>query len=152
MLRVLEQAFFVGRGGADDVVTWLDGTPGQIEDGSFGRDFPLNFISSNPDGLCNAKTTVSLLTLKLALRVALIQFSFFVSSFENSSFYMHKHNISFPCVIPNKNLIIWFDSFDKICIFISLYAAFKNCLCSVSFSLLFYFQKRLNNFIYTQKN
>ena len=42
--------FSVGRGGGGDVGTWLDATPGQIEGGSFGRDFPLNFISSKPDG------------------------------------------------------------------------------------------------------
>ena len=40
MLCVLEQAFFVGRGSVDDVVTWLDDILGQIEDGSFGQDFP----------------------------------------------------------------------------------------------------------------
>ena len=72
---------FVGRGGGDDVGTWIDGTPGQIEGGSFGRDFPLTFISSKPDGQCNAQTTVSLVTLKLALSIALIHFSFSVSSF-----------------------------------------------------------------------
>ena len=121
-----EEAFFVGRGGGHDVGTWLDGTPGQIEGGSFGLDFPLTFISSKPDGQCNAQTTVSLLTLKLALGIALIHFPFSVWSFgkrytdtlsvisqKNSSFYMHKYNISFPYVIPNKNLISWLDSFDK---------------------------------------
>ena len=76
MLRVLEQAFFVGRG----VVTWLDGTLGQIEDGPFGRDFPLTFISSKPDGQCNAQTALSLLTLKLALGIALTHFPFSVST------------------------------------------------------------------------
>ena len=30
MLRVLEQAFVVGRGGVDDVGVWVDGTPSQI--------------------------------------------------------------------------------------------------------------------------
>ena len=49
MLRVLEQAFFVSRDGGDDVGAWLDGTHGQIEGGSFSRDFPLAFISSKPD-------------------------------------------------------------------------------------------------------
>ena len=81
MLRVLEQAFFVGRCGLDAVGVWLDGTPGQIEGGSFGRDFPLTFISSKPDGQCNTQTTISLLTLKLALGTALIHFSFSFSSF-----------------------------------------------------------------------
>ena len=48
MLRVLEQAFFVGRGIGDDAGTWLDGTPGQIEGGPFGRDFlfPQNLMVS----------------------------------------------------------------------------------------------------------
>ena len=48
MLRVLEQAFFVGRGIGDDAGTWLDGTPGQIEGGPFGRDFlfPQNLMAS----------------------------------------------------------------------------------------------------------
>ena len=73
---MLEEAFFVGRGGGHD-----DGTPGQIEGGSSGLDFPLTFISSKPDGQCNAQTTVSLLALKLALGIALIHFSFSVSSF-----------------------------------------------------------------------
>ena len=81
MLRVLEQAFLVGRGGGDYVGTWLDGTTGQIEGGSFGQDFPLFFISSKPAGQCNAQTTIPLLTLKSALGVALIRFSFSVSSF-----------------------------------------------------------------------
>ena len=72
---------FVGRGGGDHVGTWLDGTPGQIEGGPFGQDFPLTFISSKPDGQCNAQTTVSSLILKLTLGIALIHFSFSVSSF-----------------------------------------------------------------------
>ena len=37
MLHLPEQAFFVGRGGGDDAGTWLDGTPGQTEGGSFGQ-------------------------------------------------------------------------------------------------------------------
>ena len=81
MLRVLEQAFLVGHDGGDYVGTWLDGTPGQIEGGPFGRDFPLTFISSKPDGQCNAQTAISLLTLKSALGIALIRFSFSVLSF-----------------------------------------------------------------------
>ena len=59
MLRVLEEALFVGCGGGDDVGTWLDATHGQTEGGSFGWDFPFTFISSKPDGQCNAQTTVS---------------------------------------------------------------------------------------------
>ena len=107
----------MGHSGGGDVGTSLDGTPGQIEGGSFGQDFPLTFISTKPDGQCNAQTTVSILTLKLALGIALIHF-FSVSSFgndtpifchfsvsqKNSSYYMHKHNISFPYLISNKNL------------------------------------------------
>ena len=47
---MFEQAFFVSRGEGDDVGTWLDGRSGQIEGGSFGRDFPLTFTSLKPDG------------------------------------------------------------------------------------------------------
>ena len=127
MLRVLEQAFLVGRGGGDYVGTWLDGTTGQIEGGSFGQDFPLFFISSKPDGQCNAQTTISLLTLKLALGIALIRFLFlfhllgkdtpifchFSISQKNSLFHIQKHNISFLYLISNKNLINWFNNLDK---------------------------------------
>ena len=56
-------SFFVCCGDGDEVGTWLDGTPGQIEGRSFGKDFPLTFISSKPDGKCNAQTTVSLYLL-----------------------------------------------------------------------------------------
>ena len=52
MLIVSEEAFIVNRGGGDDVSTWLEGTPGHIKSGSFGRDFPLSFISSKRDGEC----------------------------------------------------------------------------------------------------
>lgn len=55
MLRVLEQAFVVGHDVGDDVVAWLDGTPGHIEDEFFGRYFPLTFISSKCDGQCNRR-------------------------------------------------------------------------------------------------
>ena len=48
-------------------------------------------------------------------------------------------------------MIVLIKTWSKICVFISLYATFENCLCSASFSLLSYFQKRLINFIYTQK-
>ena len=40
MLRVLEQALVVSRGGDDYIVTWLDATPGHIEGGSV---FFINF-------------------------------------------------------------------------------------------------------------
>ena len=40
MLRVLEQALVVSRGGDDNIVTWLDATPGHIEGGSV---FFINF-------------------------------------------------------------------------------------------------------------
>ena len=46
---------FLGGRVGDDVDTWLDGTPDQIEEGSFGRDFLLTFISSKPDDQCNAQ-------------------------------------------------------------------------------------------------
>ena len=45
-----------------------------------GRNFPLIFFSPKRDGQCNTQTAVSLLTFKLALRIALIYFSFSVSS------------------------------------------------------------------------
>ena len=91
MLRVLEQAFFVGHSGGDDVGTSLDGTPGKIEGGSFGQDFPLTFISTKPDGQCNAQTTVSILTLKLALGIALIHFFFCFSFWET----IHRYFVTF---------------------------------------------------------
>ena len=40
MLRVLEQALVVSRGGDDYIVTWLDATPSHIEGGSV---FFINF-------------------------------------------------------------------------------------------------------------
>ena len=61
-----------------EMMSVLDCTPGQIQGGSFDRDFSLTFISSKPDGQCNTQTTVSLLSLKLALDKALIHFSFFL--------------------------------------------------------------------------
>ena len=43
-----------------------------------GQNFPLTFFSSKCDGQRNTQTTMSFLTFKLALRIALIHFSFSV--------------------------------------------------------------------------
>ena len=50
MLRVLEQGFIVDRGGGDDVVIWVDGTPGHSNGGSSDQNFSLTFIPSEYDG------------------------------------------------------------------------------------------------------
>ena len=85
---MLEQAFVVGGSGGDNVGTWLDapvGSPSHILGESFCWDFLLTFISSkrndsNRDDQCNVQAEVSLLILKWALGIALIQI-FFVLSF-----------------------------------------------------------------------
>ena len=76
MLRVLEQALVVSRGGDDYIVTWLDATPGHIEGGSV---FFINFYFKMMASV--TQTAVSLLSITISIRscsvgIALIIFFF----------------------------------------------------------------------------
>ena len=117
----------------------------------FRSRFSIDFYFLKPSGQCNAQTTVSLLTLKLALGIALIIFLFlfhllgndtpifchFSISQKNSSLYMHKHNIFSPYLISNKTLISRFDSFEKSLNVKSVYLFLSMLLFKTVCALLF---------------